>query len=241
MFRRIYVPASPYRRTGPCSGPLPSTGPTSALRGIQHRQTLQQPSLFPRPPAFLLRNPERWRTRPHITRSGRRVTSADEYMPTLGPGETASMHQPPVLLLDPTGPPGGTDVQPSRRVAQHPPQHPQSPGGAGVGEVGRSIKRRDEVLGLTTAGRSCREFGRSTEVSRQHPAQNALPVGNEREPAEVSCVDLYDKGEGSLLQSQTLRAFGVEDFRHQPETGFHPTRPFARGGSERPAADGVDV
>src|SRR5688572_14949874 len=110
MFRRICVSASPYRRTGPCSGPLPSTGPTSALRGIQHRQTLQQPSLFPRPPAFVLRNPERRRTRPHITRSGRRVTSADEHIPTLGPGEPATMHQSLVPLLDPTCPPGGTDV-----------------------------------------------------------------------------------------------------------------------------------
>jgi hypothetical protein len=66
-------------------------------------------------------------------------------------------------------------------------------------------------------------------------------VGNEREPAEVSCLDPDDEGEGSILQSQALRAFGVEDLRHQPETGFHPTRPFARSGGERPAADGVSV
>src|ERR671919_959660 len=149
MFRRICVPASPYRRIGPCAGPLPSTSPPSAPRGIQNRQTLQQPSLFPRPPAFLLRNPERRRTRPHITRSGRRVTSADKHTPTLGPGQTLSMHHPPFPHLDPTGPPGGTDFQSSRRTAQHPPQHPQSPCGAGVGEVGRGIKRRDEVIGLT--------------------------------------------------------------------------------------------
>src|SRR5687768_13063329 len=136
MFRWICVPASPYRRTGPCSGPLPSTGPTSALRVIQHRQTLQQPSLFPRPPAFLLRNPERRRTRPHITRSGRRVTSADEHIPILGPSETPSMNQAPFLLFDPTDPPGGADLQPSRCVTQRPPQHPHSPCGAGVREVG---------------------------------------------------------------------------------------------------------
>src|SRR5215217_5327643 len=162
-------------------------------------------------------------------------------MPTLGPGETASMHQPSALLLDPTRPPGGTDVQPSRHVAQHPPQHPQRPGGTGVGEVGCGMKRCDEVLGLTAAGRGCREFERSAELSRQHPAQNALPMGNEREPAEVSCVDLYDKGEGSLLQSQAFRGFSVEDLRHQPEIWFNPTRPFARSGGERPAADGVGV
>src|SRR5687768_8688290 len=175
MFRWICVPASPYRRTGPCSGPLPSTGPTSALRVIQHRQTLQQPSLFPRPPAFLLRNPERRRTRPHITRSGRRVTSADEHMPILGPCETPSMHHPPVPLIDPTGPPGGTDFLPPCYVAQHTPQHPQGSGSAGVREVRRGVKRRDEVLGLSAAGRGCRQLGRSAEIPRPHPAQNALP------------------------------------------------------------------
>ena len=134
------------------------------------------------------------------------------------------------LLLDPTRPPGGADVQPSRSLAQHPPQHPHSSGGAGVGEVGGGVKCRDEILGLTTAGRGCREFRRSAEVSRPHSAQNALLVGNEREPAEVSCVDLYDKGEGSLLQSQAFRAFGVQDLRHQPEIWFHLIRPLALSG-----------
>src|SRR5215208_1206106 len=151
------------------------------------------------------------------------------------------MNHAPFPSLDPTDPPGGTDVQPSRRTTKHPPQPPQSPGGAGVREVGGGIKCRDEILGLTTAGRGCREFGRSAEVSRPHSAQNALPVGNEREPAEVSCVDLDDKSEGSLLQSQAFRAFGVEDLRHQPEIWFNPTRPFVRSGGERPAADGVGV
>ena len=77
-------------------------------------------------------------------------------MPILGPGETPSMHQPPFLLFDPTGPPGGTDVQSSCYFAQNPPQHPHGSRCAGVSEVGRSVNSRNEVLGLTAAGGGCR-------------------------------------------------------------------------------------
>src|SRR5215217_7847872 len=121
------------------------------------------------------------------------------------------MNHAPFPSLDPTDPPGGTDVQPSRRTTKHPPQPPQSPGGAGVGEVGGGIKCRDEILGLTTAGRGCRELGRSAEASRPHSAQNAPPVGNERGPAGFSGVALDKKTGASPPKSRVFRAFVVED------------------------------
>src|SRR5215210_7039700 len=226
-FRRICAPAARYRRTGPYSGLLPSTGPTSALREIQRRKTLQQHSLFPRPPAFLLRNPERRCTRPHITRSGRHVTSADEHVPILGPGETLSMYQPPIPLLDPACPPGGADVQPSCRTTHNPPQHPHGPGSAGVSEVGRGVDRSYQVLGLTAPGRCGREFVRRAEVLGPCQAQHALPVGRERKATEVSSVDPDEEGNYSLFQSQDLRALGVEDLSHQPEIRLHSPLPFA--------------